>query len=288
MTRRELSPVRRVQPLTKPVRLTVASALWLSMSIGGHSVVAAAEPGVTETALAAESPAVFRERAARLQQSGDLSGAAALALRGALRFPEEAALAREAGRRLVETGQMPLAIGFLRAALARRSDPELWFWLGQALERTGQTTEALRAYLASGRADVLPRLERQAWRSGGFWLFPPPGWERQGAELVNPALGLRLTVRSVAGREAAARARQDARAALAAPGGGAAGVSEASDEAVAYHGPSPEAAWLAAVSRVMPQGRNACVLTLVGPGPVASVREALNALMPQAVIAHEE
>jgi len=284
--------MRCVRPQSHLARLTHGSvrwvAFWLSVWTGGMSMAVAMEPARTEPAVVAESPASFHERAARLQQSGDLSGAAAQALRGALRFPEEVALVREAGRRLVETGQLPLATGFLRAALARRADPELWFWLGQALERTGEPAEALRAYLASGRTEVLPRLERQAWRSGGFWLFPPPGWERQGAELVNPVLGLRLTVRSVAGKEAADRVRQDAQAALAAPGGIPAGASLSPEEAVAYHGPSPEAAWLAAVSRVMPQGRNACVLTLIGPGPVASVREALNALMPQAVIAHEE
>lgn len=127
-----------------------------------------------------------------LEKKGMLPPAAAIALRGAEKFPEDDALAAGAGTLLLKAGQVDRAAEFLEKSVQKQSgNKNLLFLLGQALEQQGNQVLALKAYLKSMDAGTVgeahekafQRLAVHAVKVEELWVFPPRGWEKNGNTL---------------------------------------------------------------------------------------------------------
>nr|NJM03110.1 tetratricopeptide repeat protein [Desulfobacula sp.] len=128
-----------------------------------------------------------------LEKKGMLPSAAAIALQGAGKFPEEDALAVDAGKLLLKAGQVDRAAEFLERSV-QKQNKNLLFLLGQALEQQGHPASALKAYLKSMDAGTtseahekaFQRLAVYAVKAEELWVFPPRGWEKNGKTLSGP------------------------------------------------------------------------------------------------------
>ena len=138
-----------------------------------------------------------------LEKTGALPEAAAVAFRGAQKFPDDSALTISAGELFLKSGQADKALEFLKRVSQKKSgDKKILFLLGQAFEKQGNEPEALRAYLKgldSGAGNdeqkkVIERLGKHAVHIENIWVFLPKGWERDKNVLINAIEGQRLYV----------------------------------------------------------------------------------------------
>lgn len=151
-----------------------------------------------------DSVAGVRAALASLEASGDISGAAAVALRGAGRFPGDGGLVREAVRLLLLSGQNRLAAEFLTARAEGKLSADRHFLLGQVREQSGEEGPALQAYLSARQQGMtgpeldaaLKRLADRALKVENLWLLPPPGWQRGADRLTRLDEPLTLMIQS--------------------------------------------------------------------------------------------
>ncbi|MDO8329948.1 MAG: hypothetical protein Q7T36_05700 [Fluviicoccus sp.] len=157
-----------------------------------------------------------------LEKSGDVAGAASVALRGAGRFPGDDDLAREAVRLLLQSRQFRLADAFLMAVVARKPSAENLFRLGHAREQAGEDGLALKAYLSARQQGMkgplletaLQRMEKRAVKVENLWLLPPPGWQRNTDGLSRLAEPMTLVIQAQAAADLKALVMTHIRAAM--------------------------------------------------------------------------
>ncbi|MCM2284198.1 MAG: tetratricopeptide repeat protein [Desulfobacula sp.] len=137
-----------------------------------------------------------------LDKTGNLLAAADIAFRGAEKFPDDGALALQAGDLLLRSGQAARAEEFLnRRVQGKSGDNKLFYLLGRSLEHQGRRAAALRAYLRSYGADhgdeyqkALQSLAAYAVRVEELWVFPPQGWEKDGTMIFNATENRRIYI----------------------------------------------------------------------------------------------
>jgi hypothetical protein len=222
----------------------MACALSLALALvwpsAGQAAEAAMPPVAPERQWREDSADAVRAGVGRLETSGDIAGAATLALRGADRFAGDDGLMREAVRLLLLSGQTRLAEAFLAARQAKQDSAEIRFLQGQTRERTGADGAALKAYLSAYQSGMrgpaldaaLKRLAARAVRVEGLWLLPPPGWQRRADGLMQPAEALTLVVQAQSAADPKAVAMERIRAGL---------PSGVFTEAAPASGPPPDA-----------------------------------------------
>lgn len=138
-----------------------------------------------------------------LEKTGALPAAAAVALRGAQKFPDDSGLAFFAGDLLLKSGQADMALEFIkRTSQKKPEDKKILSLLSQAYEKQGNEAAALRAYLKSMDTGIsndeqkktLERLGKHAVRVEDLWFFLPRGWEKDKNVLINAIEGQRIYV----------------------------------------------------------------------------------------------
>ncbi len=213
------------QPVLCPPFFLAAGLLMAVLaSVCRADQVTAAQvlPGPVESAWKEDSVSAVRARVAGLEKAGDVAGAAAVALRGAGRFPGDEHLAREAVRLLRQSGQFRLADAFLTTVVAKNPSAENQFLLGQVREQAGEYRMALQAYLSARQQGMkgplleaaLQGMANRAVRVENLWLLPPPGWQRLADGLSRLAEPMTLGIQAQAAADPKAVLMARVRAAM--------------------------------------------------------------------------